>query len=70
MSKPIETRSPCLPGIPAPQMLWSTLPSCRCGGTGVMPIIGWPGRTIICACGAGKHIAASSTLKPGDFGWS
>lgn len=38
-------------------MLWDVPPLCQCGGAGIMPIIGWPGRGIICSCEAGKLVA-------------
>lgn len=52
------------------QTLWEQAPVCKCAGTGRMPVIGWNGRTVICSCGAGKHIAASGALQPGDMRWA
>lgn len=50
-----ETRS--LPGFAGPEVLWDMQPLCKCGGTGTMPIIGWPGRKVVCSCDAGKFVA-------------
>lgn len=54
MANSNETRSLLPPGA---EMIWNALPLCRCAGAGVMPVIGWHGRTIICSCEAGKFVA-------------
>jgi len=58
MANSNETRS--LPLPTGQEMIWNAPPLCQCGGTGTMPIIGWPGRAVVCSCPAGKHIAAAS----------
>lgn len=44
-------------------MVWSAMPICKCAGTGTMPVIGWPGRSIICSCAAGKFLAHAKQLE-------